>query len=66
MTMNKMTDNELDLVSGGTILPYKPQPGDTLDMVAARYHVTTEQLMKWNNIQNPNALDPNQTLKIKF
>ncbi len=66
MAMNKMTDDDLGLVDGGTILPYQVQPGDTLDMIAAKYHVTTEQLMKWNNIQNAGMIMAGQALKIKF
>lgn len=66
MTMNKMTDNELDNVSGGTILRYQVQPGDTLEKIAGLYHVSTEQLMKWNNIQDPNKLDANKPIQVKF
>ena len=68
MAVNKvaLNDDEMDAVSGGSILPYRVQPGDSLDDIARKYHVTTEQLMKWNHIQNPSVLTVGQQLKIKF
>ena len=68
MTMNKVAlgDDQLDNVSGGTILPYQVQPGDTLEVIAGKYHVSVDDLKKWNNIQNPSALMAGQTLKVKF
>ena len=66
MTMNKMADDDLDLVSGGTILRYKIQPGDTLDKIAAMYNVSPEQLMKWNHMQDPNKLEPGKPIQVKF
>ena len=68
MAVNKfaLNDDEMDAVSGGSILPYRVQPGDSLDDIARKYHVTTEQLIKWNHIQNPSVLTVGQQLKIKF
>ena len=66
MTMNKMADDDLDFVSGGTILRYQVQPGDTLDKIAAMYNVPTELLMKWNNIQDANKLDASKPIQVKF
>ncbi len=66
MTMNKMADDDLDLVSGGTILRYQIQPGDTLDKIAAMYNVSPEQLMKWNHMQDPNKLEPGKPIQVKF
>ena len=66
MTMNKMADDELNAVSGGTILRYQVQPGDTLDKIAAMYHVSTEQLMKWNHLQDPNKLETGKPIEVKF
>ena len=37
-----------------------------LASIAKKYNVTVEQLMKWNNIQDPNMLTIGQQLKIKF
>ena len=68
MAVNKvaLNDDEMDAVSGGSILPYRVQPGDSLDDIARKYHVTTDQLIKWNHIQNPSVLTVGQQLKIKF
>ena len=68
--MNKdkvaMNDDMLNSISGGTILPYVVQNGDTLAAIAKKYNVTVEQLVKWNNIQNPDVLLVGQQLVIKF
>ena len=61
-----LKDEELDQVTGGTILHYRVQPGDSLDAIAARFHVSKEQLMKWNNIVDPTVLSSTQTLNIKY
>ena len=68
MEMNKvaMNDEQMDQVTGGTILPYRVQPGDSLSVIAKKYNVTVEQLTKWNNIQDPSVLTVGQQLKIKF
>ena len=56
----------LNNISGATILPYVVQNGDTLAAIAKKYNVTVEQLVKWNNIQNPDVLLVGQQLVIKF
>ena len=61
-----LNDENLDQVSGGTILRYRVQPGDNLNAIAQKYHVTVEQLMQWNKIKDPNAITVSQQLKIKF
>ena len=68
MAMDKvaMNDDLMDQVTGGSILPYRIQPGDSLNTIAKKYNVTVEQLMKWNNIQDPSMLTVGQPLKIKF
>lgn len=68
MAMNKvaMNDDEMDLVTGGSILPYAVKSGDTLAKIAKKYNVTLEQLMKWNDIKNPDFITVGQQLKIKF
>ena len=66
--MNKVTmnDEEMDQVTGGSILPYSVQSGDTLAKIAKKYNVTMEQLIKWNDIKNPDMITVGQQLKIKF
>ena len=68
MSMDKvaMNDDQMDQVTGGTILPYLVQPGDSLSVIAKKFNVTVEQLIRWNNIQDPNFLTIGQQLKIKF
>ena len=61
-----LNDETMDQVSGGTILRYRVQPGDNLNAIAQRYHVTVEQLMEWNKIKDPNEITTSQQLKIKF
>lgn len=39
--------------SGGTIT-YKVKKGDTLGKIAAKYHVTVNQLKKWNHLRSTN------------
>ena len=36
-------DEQLEKVPGGTVLPYVVQPGDSLRMIANKYHVSIEQ-----------------------
>jgi len=59
-------DEQLDQVSGGTTLPHRVQPGETLEKIAEKYNVTVEDLIRWNKIQNPNRIAVDQLLKIKF
>ena len=68
MTMNKMAlnDDQLDLVSGGSKVPYIVKAGDSIDSIAQNCGCTREQLMAWNNIKNPNTLTAGQVLKVKF
>ena len=68
MAFDKMAinDDQMDQITGGSILPYRVQPGDSLDDIAKKYHVTVDQLMKWNNLQGTSALQVGQQLKIRF
>ena len=59
-----MNDELLDKVSGGSVLPYVVQAGDTLGVIAKKFNVTVEQLMKWNNLKDPNFLTVGQRLVI--
>ena len=61
-----MNDEQIDKVSGGSILPYRVKAGDSLAKIAQMYNVTIEQLMQWNNIKDPNFLAVDQQLIIKF
>jgi LysM repeat protein len=51
---------------GGTPSPYKihiVQPGETIYKIAARYKITTQQLINWNGIVN-NKIDVGQELAV--
>ena len=61
-----LKDEQMDQISGGSILLYRVQPGDSLAIIAKKYNVTVEQLMKWNDIKDPSMLLVGQQLKIKF
>ncbi len=62
----EMNEDQLDQISGGSILPYRVQPGDSLGAIAKKYNCTIDQLVKWNNIKDPNILTVGQQLKVKF
>ena len=68
MADNKITmnDEQMDRVTGGTILPYRVRQGDSLAEIAKKYNVTVEQLLKWNNMEEGAVLSVGQLLKIKF
>ena len=61
-----MSDEQMDKINGGTILPYRVQQGDSLAEIAKKYNVTVEQLLKWNDIEEDAILSVGQLLKIKF
>ncbi len=68
MSMDKvlMSDEQMDQVSGGSILPYRVQAGDSIEAIAKKYNVTVDQLKKWNNLGDNSTLVVGQQLKIKF
>ncbi len=68
MSMDKiaLNDEQVNEVTGGSILPYNVQPGDSLASIAKKYNVTVEQLIKWNNIKDPNILTIGQVIRVKF
>lgn len=60
--------------SGAGIQQQKPQPnyvthvvrsGETLGKIAAKYHVSVNQLVKLNGLKSPDRLSVGQKLKIK-
>ena len=59
--------------SSGTSIPISPQPldktyrvrkGDTLNSIARRHGITVSQLIRTNNISNPNRIKVNQVLLV--
>lgn len=47
-----------------TVTTYTVQSGDTLSKIAARFGTTVEQLVRLNNIRNPNLIYPGEVLTI--
>ncbi|MGP3953919.1 LysM peptidoglycan-binding domain-containing protein [Streptomyces sp. 7N604] len=41
---------------------YTVKSGDTLTAIAAQFGTTVQQLVKWNNIPNPDLIHPGQRL----
>lgn len=44
---------------------YIVKKGDTLTSIAKKYKTTINQLVKWNNIKNPNVIEVGQKLRVK-
>ena len=40
------------------------QKGETMGRIAEKYHTTVEQILKWNNLTNPDKIAEGQKLKI--
>ena len=66
MSIKRIKDEMMDQVSGGTIITYTIQAGDTLSAVAKKFNVTVDQLARWNDIKNPNIITVGQQIKVKF
>jgi len=64
--MNKIVDEELDSVSGGTIITIRVNEGDTLSALALKFRCTVNDLCKWNDIKDPNKIEAGQKLKVYF
>jgi LysM repeat protein len=61
-----LNDSLLEQVDGGSRIVYQVQPGDTLEAIAKKSGVSMEQLIRWNNIQDPNMIQVGSKLTIKF
>lgn len=61
-TSSKTTDSVTN--KGTETIKYKIKRGDTLTKIASRYHVTVNDLKKWNNLKNDNIRE-GKTLIIK-
>lgn len=48
------------------IRKYKVKPNDTLQKIAKKRNTTVEEILKYNNIENPNLLHPGMEIKIVF
>lgn len=66
LSKTAMTDDQLDLVTGGTVIPHVILAGESLDMIAKKYNVDKAQLAKWNNLDPNGMLRAGDKLNIYF
>jgi membrane-bound lytic murein transglycosylase D len=45
-------------------MTYKVRPGDTLTQIAARFNVSVQQLMAWNEMRQSNSLRAGQKIVV--
>ena len=50
--------------AGGRWIVYTVVKGDSLSRIGTRYHVTVDDLVRWNRIANPRLILVGQKLKI--
>ncbi|HEY6436909.1 MAG TPA: LysM peptidoglycan-binding domain-containing protein, partial [Ignavibacteriaceae bacterium] len=65
-TDEKYTPSPNDISSNntkGNVYYYKVKKGDTISEIAERYHISTSEIKKWNNL-NSNKIVSGQSLKI--
>ena len=63
----ELKDNELENVTGGTVIPYVVVKGDTLSKLAAKFHCTVQDLCDWNkDIEDPNKIEVGQVINVYF
>lgn len=60
------TDNENEATLAGTSTPqtYRVVQGDNLSTIAQRYNISLRDIMRWNAIDRPEALQPGQLLTL--
>ena len=61
-----LNDSALEQGDGGSKIVYQVQQGDTLEAIAMKSGVSMEQLIRWNNIQDPKMIQVGSKLTIKF
>ena len=64
---NEMNQNELEKAAGGAsgnYIVYTVVKGDSLSRIGTRYHVSVNDLARWNRIANPRLILVGQKLKI--
>jgi LysM repeat protein len=62
----ELKDDNLENITGGTIIPYLIEAGDTLAAIAKKFNCTVEELQRWNKIENIDKIDVGQKLVIKY
>ena len=73
---NKINDQKLEEVTGGyayangsfinygNYIVYTVAKGDVLSGIAPRFNVTIDEIVKWNNLPNPDLIRVGQKLTI--
>ena len=51
-------------VNYGNYIVYRVARGDVLSGIAPRFNVTVEEIVKWNNLPNPDLIREGQNLTI--
>ena len=65
LNAEKLTDEAMADVDGGTAKYYVVIKGDTLTKIANRYGVTRTQLMRWNNrITDPDYIQAGWQIRV--
>ena len=65
LNAEKLTDEAMADVAGGTAKYYIVKKGDTLTKIANRYGVTRTQLMRWNNrITDPDYIQAGWQIRV--
>jgi LysM repeat protein len=59
----KKTETQTNNIKNNFTQEYTVKPGDTLFSIAKKYKLSYDRLLKINNIQNPNKIQPGQKLK---
>ena len=65
--MQEINPEEMEEIAGGAggrWIVYTVVKGDSLSRIGTRYHVTVDDLARWNHIANPRLILVGQKLKI--
>ncbi|XKF14336.1 transglycosylase SLT domain-containing protein [Halomonas sp. BLK-85] len=63
-SLNADNDKETTLASTSTPQTHRVEPGDNLSTIAQRYNISLRDIMRWNAIDRPEALQPGQLLTL--
>ena len=66
MDNETLNDGMLEQIDGGGRIVYQGQAGETLEAIAQNKHVSVEQLIRWNKIEDPNVIPVGTKLTIKY
>ena len=64
--MVPLSDEDLEMVNGGTQIPYIIKSGDTLGVLSTKFNCSVEDICKWNDIKDPNKINAGQKLIFKY